>query len=105
MKRVYIAGPMSGLPELNHPAFNAAASALRGAGYDVVNPAELVPDPGTEWHACMRTDIRELVTCDAVALLPGWETSRGACIEQRLAGDILMCVTTVDALLGVAEAA
>ena len=33
--RIYIAGPMSGLPEFNHPAFHAAAAQLRGAGYIV----------------------------------------------------------------------
>ena len=39
--RVYISGPMSGLPELNFPAFHAAAASLRAKGLDVVNPAEI----------------------------------------------------------------
>ena len=29
MTRIYIAGPMSGLPDLNYPAFNAMAERLR----------------------------------------------------------------------------
>lgn len=41
MKRVYIAGPMSGLPQFNFPAFYAAAAALREQGYEVISPAEL----------------------------------------------------------------
>lgn len=41
MTRLYIAGPMSGLPQFNFPAFYAAAEALRAQGYDVVSPAEL----------------------------------------------------------------
>jgi len=36
---IYIAGPMSGLPEFNYPAFFAAAEQLTAAGYDVLNPA------------------------------------------------------------------
>lgn len=38
--RVYIAGPMTGLPEYNFPAFHAAAKAWRDAGWEVLNPAE-----------------------------------------------------------------
>ncbi|WP_457825134.1 DUF4406 domain-containing protein, partial [Staphylococcus aureus] len=36
MTRIYVAGPMSGLPELNFPAFHAAAAELRAQGFDVV---------------------------------------------------------------------
>ena len=32
--------------------------------------------------------IRQLALCDAVLMLPGWKTSRGACIEKRLAEDL-----------------
>ena len=33
MTRIYIAGPMTGYPELNFPAFHAAANSLRAQGY------------------------------------------------------------------------
>ncbi len=46
-KTIYISGPMSGLPECNYPAFNAAAAHLRALGYSVENPAEN-PDPDTD---------------------------------------------------------
>jgi len=39
-KRIYISGPMTGLPEHNFPAFHAAAERLRKAGWEVNNPAE-----------------------------------------------------------------
>ncbi len=83
--RIYVAGPMTGLPDLNFPAFHAAAARLRGIGHEVVNPAEINADPSAAWATCMRQDIRELMTCDAVALLPGWEASRGASLEQHIA--------------------
>lgn len=70
MRRIYLAGPMTGLPELNFPLFKSEAARLRALGFDVVNPAEISPDPGACWRACMKADIRELVTCDAIALLP-----------------------------------
>lgn len=90
MKRIYVAGPMSNLPDLNFPAFHTAAGQLRAAGYEVINPAEINPDPSTPWTACMRADIAQLVTCDAIYLLPGWERSRGAHVEFTLARSLEM---------------
>lgn len=37
----YLSGPMTGLPDLNRPAFDAAARLLRGKGLTVYNPAAL----------------------------------------------------------------
>lgn len=85
MKRVYIAGPMTGLPDLNFPAFHAEAAKLRAMGHQVVNPAEVNPDQGMSWTDCMRSDIAELVKCDAIRLLPGWEFSKGATLEEHIA--------------------
>ena len=56
-RRIYIAGPMTGLPALNFPAFHAAASALRALGHQVVNPAEINADTTADWRTCMRADI------------------------------------------------
>lgn len=83
--RIYVAGPMTGIPELNFPAFHAAAAALRAEGHHVENPAEINADPAAQWLDCMRMDIARLVTCDAVYMLPGWQNSRGALVEHTLA--------------------
>ena len=90
MKRIYIAGPMTNMPALNFPAFHAEAARLRALGYEVVNPAEVNADPTAGWHACMRADIAQLVTCDAVRLLEGWESSRGASLEAHIAHNLDM---------------
>ena len=85
MTRIYIAGPMSGLPDLNYPAFHAKAAELRALGHHVENPAENKPPHCKSWLGYMRLAVAQLVTCDAVVLLPGWEKSRGARIERQLA--------------------
>lgn len=95
-RRVYISGPMTGLPGLNFPAFNAAAQQLRGLGIDAVNPAEINPDEGLSWAACMRADIKALCDCDAIALLPGWERSKGAHMELNIAHRLEMQVLFLD---------
>ena len=85
MKRIYISGPMTGLMDSNFPAFNAEAERLRDLGHEVVNPAEINPDPATGWHACMRADLKALLDCDTLALLDGWQRSAGAHLEMHVA--------------------
>ncbi len=99
MSRVYLSGPMTGLPDLNFPAFNAAAFRLRTQGLDVVNPAEINPDAALTWEQCMRADIKALCECDVIALLPGWEGSKGAHLEVHIAHRLGIKVTALDTLL------
>lgn len=87
-RRVYVAGPMTGLPELNFPLFHRVTAELRARGALVVNPAELNPDPTADWTDCMRADLKALVDCDAIVLLPGWEKSRGATLEHHVASKL-----------------
>jgi hypothetical protein len=81
----YIAGPMTGYPDHNWPAFNAMAARLRGAGLTVINPAELHPDTTHDWDWYLRRDIAELVKCSRVVFLPDWFNSRGARLEHHVA--------------------
>lgn len=90
MKRIYLAGPMTGLPDFNFPAFNAQAARLRALGYAVCNPAENPEPPCKSWEGYMRAAIAQLVTCDTIAMLPGWQNSRGARVERHLALDLAM---------------
>ena len=93
MTHLYISGPISGMPDLNFPAFNEAAAKLRAAGYTVTNPAEMdAQDNGKTltWEEYMRRDIKVLMDCDGVALLPGWSYSRGANLEVDIAKRLSM---------------
>lgn len=86
--RVYIAGPMTGLPEFNFPAFHAKAAELRKLGWHVENPAEHGHVDGAEWADYLRYDLARMVTCSDIYLLKGWAYSRGARCEARTAMDL-----------------
>lgn len=106
--KIYLAGPMSNIPYFNFPAFNAATLRLRGAGHEVFNPAERdterhdgvdigaenptgCPVFAAEKHSFSLRDALADDTAyickeaDAIAMLPGWENSKGARAEHALA--------------------
>ena len=97
-KRVYVAGPMTGMPEFNFPAFDSARDFLKQT-YDVISPADLDREQGFDptlygdccvvsrefLDAAIRRDVIALMSCDAIYLLRGWEKSKGACAELALA--------------------
>jgi Ser/Thr protein kinase RdoA (MazF antagonist) len=86
---VYLSGPMTGKPAFNYPAFHAAARHLRAKGYFVLNPAESFDgDTSRPRSDYMRKDIEMLLQADVVALLPGWEKSRGVAVEVAIATEL-----------------
>lgn len=104
--RLYLSGPMSGIPQYNFPAFIQAAKVLRALGHEVLSPVELDTDKQfntafedqkgeTEngaWAEYLARDIVAMAEFDpeAIVVLPGWEVSRGAKIET-LIGCQLFC--------------
>ena len=51
----------------------------------------------------MRADVMLLAICDAIALLPGWQNSRGARVEYLLAREMGLDVLDAATLLPVAD--
>jgi hypothetical protein len=85
-KRLYLAGPMTGLPDYNYPAFRKAAAMLRNEGWTVECPIE--NDDGSQgkpWQFYLREAIKQVARSEAIALLPGWAKSRGARLELYIA--------------------
>lgn len=92
----YIAGPMSGLPTYNFPAFDAAREYLVDEGWHVWSPADIdrllefdengPPPTPFQLHTMMQLDLQTIIwQCDAVVMLPGWYKSNGARCEYYLA--------------------
>jgi hypothetical protein len=80
--KVYIAGPVSGIPNFNRDAFARVERLLLAAGHEVVNPLRASPyRPGKPWAAYMRDTLPAMLACDRVQLLPGWWHSRGTLLE------------------------
>ena len=102
--RLYLAGPMTGQPDWGRPAFAAAAAQLRAAGHRVTNPGELPFDPHRPWEEYLAETLWLLLGCQAVALLDGWEQSRGARLEVAWARRHRLPVAPWMHWLGEAEA-
>lgn len=93
VRRLYLSGPMSGYPECNYPAFMRHAAELEEVGYQVENPAAAAV--GSSYREILKEDIRQLMTCDGVAVMEGWWLSKGATIEVQIAGVLQMPVRPV----------
>ena len=92
---------MTGLPDLNYPAFNAAEEALTAAGHAVLNPARNGTIVGSNaWQQYVRLSIAQVLQAEAVALLPGWVNSRGATLERRIAKALDLQIGPVERFLG-----
>lgn len=80
---------MTGLPDSNYPAFNEAEERLRRLGHEPLNPARNFDgDPNRKRREYFREDFTKLLQAEGVALLAGWETSRGALAEVAMANEL-----------------
>lgn len=91
--KLYLCGPMTGMPLWNFPAFRLAEKILRDAGFEVINPATIHGDLSAlsddeltaNRHQYLKTDIAAMLTADGVCMLPGWGNSKGATLEVGVA--------------------
>lgn len=100
-RKGYIMGPIAGKPDGNRAAFLKAANLILNRGEIAVNPHDIPPweHPGRECPSVygypsgeghdggchFRADIAEMVTCNFIYRLKGWNRSKGAMIEYGIA--------------------
>lgn len=100
--KIFVTGPMRGKQDLNRPAFAKATLRLRGVGYEVISPSELDDielkqgKPLDVNHALLR-DLGYIVDCQAMAVLPNWQSSAGATGEIRFALGLSPPLKIIDA--------
>ena len=85
-KKVYISGPMTGIENYNYPLFHAVEEYLKQLGHMVINPAR--HPIGLEWSHYMGYARLDVKACDVVIMLPGYEASKGAVEEFKLATEL-----------------
>jgi hypothetical protein len=118
--RIYVAGPMRGIEHFNFPAFDAAAEQLRALGHEVFNPADHdraqhgddvfdspsgdlddIAERGFDLRAALAADTAWICEhADGVALLPGWENSKGASAEAALGRALGLLVEPLAVFVG-----
>jgi hypothetical protein len=79
MKKVYLAGKITGDPHYTEKFRRAAARLEAGGAYIVMSPAVL-PD-GFAWLEYMHISSAMMDICESVCFLPDWRESKGAMYE------------------------
>lgn len=105
VKTLYVCGPMTGLPGLNFRAFFEADKQLRDRGFEILNPADRAGrTEGMPWSWYLRRCLKDVADADGLALLAGWERSKGARLEAHVAAELQMPALPVNDWLAEAEA-
>lgn len=102
--KIYLSGPMRGVPYFNFPRFLEETKKLRAEGHEVFCPAESdlatygpavceSPTGDLKDIAHINFSLREALlrdceyickTADTIVLLPNWQNSKGATAERAL---------------------
>jgi tRNA U54 and U55 pseudouridine synthase Pus10 len=105
---VYISGPMTGMRNFNHKAFEKAREKLEkafspGESIQIISPVKIAEIVNAnfadmnrilcrakkpQWEDYMKACIKRLPEANFVLLLKGWQNSRGAMLEVNIADEL-----------------
>ena len=89
MKRIYIAGPMTGVEDLNRAEFYKASDYFASRDFSFFNPLHCAFmngwDERTPLSAIAPVLLNTLMLCTHIYMLRGWERSKGARAEHAVA--------------------
>jgi hypothetical protein len=84
-KRVYISLPIAHYDLNERKEYAQRVEDMLSHFYSVVNPFKNGLPEDADWKVHMRKDIQDLLTCDAIFMCNGWETSVGCKLEFDVA--------------------
>ncbi len=79
--KIYISGAITNNPDYEQQ-FEAAEKAFEAEGLTPVNPAK---NNGYDYKSYIDIGLIELMNCEAIYMLPGWQKSTGARLELQYA--------------------
>ena len=87
--KIYLSGKISGT-DLSHTRkrFSDVADKLQALGHEVTNPLCNGLSEAAPWEEHIAKDIINLIDCEGIYMLQGWEDSQGARIEYAIAKEI-----------------
>ena len=87
--KIYLSGKISGT-DLNYVRrlFNKVATTLQALGHEVINPLCNGLSEAAPWEEHIAKDIINLIDCEGIYMLQGWEDSQGARIEHAVAKEL-----------------
>lgn len=115
--KLYVAGPMTGIPQFNFPLFDVWVENLRSVGFKIISPhesddpevqvaarlsatgaiADLPPaKEGSDPKLTALKNVQDICECDGIALLSNWNRSPGVIHEVATATRLKLPVAPVE---------
>ena len=87
--KIYLSGKISGTDlDYVRRLFDKVATTLRALGHEVTNPLCNGLSETDPWEEHIAKDIINLIDCEGIYMLQGWEDSQGARIEHAVAKEL-----------------